>query len=96
MNRNIEDFKAANVAHNIPHQHVVQQWSSPHGSVYKVNVDGAVFAVVKEAGVVVIICCDDYGTVMAAMSKCVKRPLGELEIEAKAFEAGVQLRKRLG
>ncbi|KAL0012157.1 hypothetical protein SO802_007265 [Lithocarpus litseifolius] len=27
---------------------------------YKVNVDGAVFAVVKEAGVVVSICCDDW------------------------------------
>ena len=62
---------------------------------YKVNVDGAVFSAKKEAGIG-IVARDCPGLVMAAMSMKVSAPLGPLEVEAKAFEAGLQFAKDLG
>ena len=51
----------------------------PAGSLYKVNVDGAVFSGQKEAGVGVII-RDDKGLVVAALCKKICAPLGALEV----------------
>ena len=59
---------------------------------YKVNVDGAIFSAKKEAGIGIVV-RDSQGLVMAAMSLKVKAPLGPLEVEAKAFEAGLQFAK---
>lgn len=70
-------------------------WVPPTGSFYKVNVDGAVLSSHKEAGVWVII-RDDKGLVVAALSKKIPDPLGALEVEAKAFEASIQLAKDVG
>ena len=67
----------------------------PAGSLYKVNVDGAVFSAQKEAVVGVII-RDDKGLVVAALSRKICAPLGALEVEAKVFEAGHQLAKYVG
>ena len=62
---------------------------------YKVNVDGAVFRSQKTACVGVLI-RDFHGQVIAALSKKVCAPLGPLEVEAKAFEAGIQFAKDVG
>ena len=74
---------------------MIECWSPPEGSLYKVNVDGAVFSAQKESGIGVII-RDEVGLVVAAMSKKVKAPLSPLEIEAKAFEVGLQFAKDVG
>ena len=39
---------------------------------------------------------DFHGQVIAALSKKVCAPLGPLEVEAKAFEAGIQFAKDVG
>ncbi|XP_023889559.1 uncharacterized protein LOC112001619 [Quercus suber] len=70
-------------------------WVPPTGSFYKMNVDGAVFSSQKEASVWVII-RDDKGLVVAAPSKKILGPSGALEVEAKAFEASIQLAKDVG
>ena len=59
------------------------------------NVDGAVFKARKESGVGVII-RDANGLVVAALSKKFHAPLGPLEVEAKAFESGLQFAKDVG
>ena len=65
-------------------------WLPPRANWFKINVDGAVFESQKAASLVVII-RDDRGRVEVAMSKKVLAPLGALETEAKAFEAGLLL-----
>ena len=52
------------------------------------NIDGAVFSDRKQAGAGVLI-RDGAGEVVAALSKKWKWPLGAIEAEAKALEAGV-------
>ena len=59
------------------------------------NVDGAVFKGRKESGVGAII-QDANGLVVAALSKIIYAPLGPLEVEAKAFESGLQFAKEVG
>ncbi|XP_075674873.1 uncharacterized protein LOC142644076 [Castanea sativa] len=73
----------------------VGSWLPPWANWFKINVDGAVFASQKAAGLDVII-RDDKGRVEAAMSKKVLLPLGVLEAEAKAFEAGLLLARDVG
>lgn len=58
------------------------------------NVDGAVFAAKKEVGLSFII-RDARGFVNATLSKKFKAPLGAIEIETKAFEAGLQFAKEM-
>ena len=70
-------------------------WLPPRANWFKINVDGAVFASQKAAGLGVII-RDDRGRVEVAMSKKVLAPLGALETEAKAFEAGLLLARDIG
>ena len=55
---------------------------------YKINVDGAVFASQKEAGLGVLVRAAE-GRVVGACRKKIMAPLGALEIEAKAFEFGL-------
>ena len=73
----------------------VERWTPPPPDRYKVNVDGAVFKAQKAVGVGVLI-RDCNGQVIAALSKRINAPLGPLETEAKAFEAGVQFAKDIG
>ena len=67
----------------------------PRANWFKINVDGAVFASQKAAGLVVII-RDDRGQVKAVMSRKVLAPLGALEAEVKVFEAGLLLATDIG
>ena len=52
------------------------------------NFNGVVFRHRKKTGIGVVI-RDEYGVVIAALSKIVNAPLGATEIEEKAMEAGV-------
>ena len=52
------------------------------------KVDGVVFSTKKEVGIGIVV-RDSQGLVMAATSMKVRAPLGPLEVEAKAFEAGL-------
>ena len=70
-------------------------WLLPWTNWFKINVDGAMFASLKAVGLGVII-RDDRGRVEAAMSRKVMAPLGALEAEAKAFEAGLLLARDIG
>nr|XP_023881644.1 uncharacterized protein LOC111994020 [Quercus suber] len=70
-------------------------WKSPDMGRYKVNVNGAVFKHRKKAGIGVVI-RDEAGEVVVALSKIVNTPLGAVEIEAKAVEAGVSFARDVG
>ena len=62
---------------------------------FKVNMDGVVFSKQKATGVGVII-WDDRGRLKAVMTMKLHAPLGALEVEAKAFEVGMQFAKDVG
>ena len=70
-------------------------WNPPPSSMLKVNVDGATTKHQNTVGVGSVI-RDELGRVIAAMSKKIQAPLGPLEVEAKAFEAGLQLARDMG
>ena len=82
-------------AANVPPLVLVGNWIPPLCPLYKLNVNGARFSSQKEAGVGVII-WDNKGLVIAALSKNIDAPLGPFEIEAKAFEVGLQFAKDVG
>ena len=94
----LEEFYAATDRHDTPgttpEAHAAV-WTPPPTQRYKVNVDGAVFRSQRTAGVGVLI-RDCHGQVIAALSKKICAPLGPLEVEAKAFEAGIQFAKDVG
>ena len=61
----------------------------------KINVDGTLSKHSCSTGIGVVI-RDDAGSIVAALGKHFHVPLGPLEVEAKAFEAGLQLAWDLG
>ena len=68
---------------------------STTSSLFKINVDGALSKINSSVGIEVVI-RDDAGQVVAALCKRIHAPLGPLEVEAKAFEAGLQLVRDIG
>ena len=74
---------------------LIPHWTPPMGLRYKVNVDGAVFRSQKTAGVGVVV-RDSNGLVVAALSRKINSPLGALEVEAKAVEAGISFARDIG
>ena len=75
-------------------QHVQRRFLPPV-SVFKFNIDDAVFAKLNSVGVGVMV-RDWNGQFLVAMSRKIHAPLGPLEAEAKAFELGLQFAKQLG
>ena len=73
---------------------VQQCWLPPSNQMYKVKVEGAFFKARRESEVGVII-RDANGLVMAALSKKFYATFGPLEVEAKAFESGLQFAKEV-
>ena len=70
-------------------------WTSPPPSVLKINVDSALSKPSSSAAISVVI-RDDVGRIVTALCKHFHVPLGPLEVEAKAFEVGLQLAWDLG
>ena len=73
----------------------VRSWIPPPEYVFKINVDGAVFANQKEVGVGVII-RDEKGRLEAAMSKKIPVPLDAVEVEAVVYEQGLMFARDIG
>ncbi|XP_023929643.1 uncharacterized protein LOC112040955 [Quercus suber] len=91
------EFQEANVV-TLPwlSEPVLQQcWLPPSNQLYKVNVDGAIFKATNESGVGAII-RDANGLVVLALSQRIHAPLGPLEVEAKAFESGLEFAVEVG
>ena len=72
-----------------------RSWTPPPEHVFKINVDGAVFADQKEVGVGVII-RDEKGRLEAALSKKLLVPLGAVEAEVVAYEQGLLFARDIG
>nr|XP_023904447.1 uncharacterized protein LOC112016166 [Quercus suber] len=70
-------------------------WSPPPIARYKVNVDGVVFSAQKCTAVGVMI-RDSNGQVIATLSRKLNAPMGALEVEAKAFEVGLEFARDVG
>ncbi|KAL0016415.1 hypothetical protein SO802_003484 [Lithocarpus litseifolius] len=73
------------------HSQVVQAkvWKPPPSNMFKINIDGVVFADQKAAGVDVLI-RDELGNTIGALSKKLWATLKVVEIEAKAVEIALQ------
>ncbi|KAK7857021.1 putative ribonuclease h protein, partial [Quercus suber] len=93
----VGEFHAANESkhENRAGEAPVVVWKPPSSGHYKVNTDGAVFSKRKQAGAGVII-RDGMGEVIAALSKKWNYPLGAVEAEAKALEAGINFARDVG
>ena len=70
-------------------------WVPPTFPWYKVNVDAAVFSHLGVTGISVII-RDHFGSVIAALSKCLPLPLAPLEAEAKALDEAMVFAWEIG
>ena len=76
-------------------QPLLSAWLPPSVGLFKINVDGALFSSKKQAEIGVVI-RDVEGRFRAALCRKIKAPLGSLEVEAKAYEAGLLLARHLG
>ena len=75
---------------NAQQQPLFSAWLPPSVGLCKINVDGALFTSWKQAGIGVVI-RDGEGRLLAALCRKIKSPLTALEVEAKAYEAGMLL-----
>ena len=93
----MEEYNEANKGKDCTKMSVEAQdnWSPPLANVFNVNVDAAVFARQKAVGVGVIV-RDEKGRLEAALCKKIQAPLGAMEAEAMAHEAGLVFAKDIG
>ncbi|KAL0005544.1 hypothetical protein SO802_013105 [Lithocarpus litseifolius] len=93
----LAEYTAATKSTSFPRQMLELRslWTPPPASLFKVNVDGAVFSSQGSVGIGVLI-RDEEGRVEAALSKKIMAPVGAVEAEAKAFEAGILFAKDIG
>ncbi|XP_023911364.1 uncharacterized protein LOC112022977 [Quercus suber] len=89
------DYAAATDSNAVRPEIVQVTWTPPPPSVLKINVDGALSKPSCSTGIRVVI-WDDARIIVAALSKHFHVSLGPLEVEAKSFEAGLQLAWDLG
>ena len=78
----------------IGEQIVISKWTPSYFPFYKVNVDGAIFKDQNEVRVWVVI-QDHVGNFIAGLSKKFQCPLKVIEVEAQAFESGLEFAKNM-
>nr|POE46309.1 hypothetical protein CFP56_66668 [Quercus suber] len=79
-----------------PHNVQPAFWKPPPWNKFKININGAVFASQKVAGVCVCVLARDVdGNTIGALSKKIWAPLKVVEVETKAVETGLQFAKDL-
>ncbi|XP_050248969.1 uncharacterized protein LOC126696242 [Quercus robur] len=76
-------------------QPLFSAWLPPSVGLCKINADGVLFTSRKQAGIGVVI-RDGEGRLLAALCRKIKAPFMALEVEAKAYEAGMLLARHLG
>lgn len=93
----MEEYNAATAVqiYGVPMMQRAMTWSPPLRFSFKINVDGAVEKATGKAGVGVIV-RDELGRVEAAMCRNLGAPLGEVETEVKAIEAGILFAQDIG
>ena len=84
----LEEFRLAHLTRPHLKEHADARWVPPLHSWYKVHSDAAVFLILRNVGICVII-RDHEGSIIAALSKHQPLPLGPLEAEAKAMDEAV-------
>ena len=89
------DAAASNRILHLAETQLHSTWMLPSLGSFKINVDGALYPTKKLAGIGVVI-RDLQGRLMAALCRKIKALLGVLEVEAKAYEAGMLLARHLG
>jgi len=83
------EFLVTNEGDELPSTTVQKMnWSPPPPGLCKVNVDAATFKDIRSTGIEIVI-RDSLGQVAAVFCKKLETPLGPLEAESKAFEAGI-------
>ena len=91
----LEEYWSANRTSLNSSTHLEVTWPPPNYPSYKVNVDATRFTAQKAVGAGVIIQYLE-GKFIAGLSKKFHAPLGIIEAEAKAFEAGIIFAKEVG
>lgn len=93
----LEEYKAATVAQiNLePLIQIATTWTPPQHPLFKINVNGAVAKTTRKVGVGVIV-KDKLGRIEAAMCRNLEAPLGAIETESKAIEAGLLFAQDVG
>ena len=89
------DVAASNRILHLAETQLHLTWMPPSSGSFKINVDGALYPTKKLASIGVVI-RDLHGRLMVALCRKIKAPLGVLEVETKAYEAGVLLARHLG
>ena len=84
----LEEFRLAHLTRPHLKEHADARWVPPLHPWYKVHSDAAVFLILKNVRIGVII-RDHEGSIIAALSKHQPLPLGPLEAEAKAMDEAV-------
>ena len=83
------EFLVTNEGDELPNTTVQKMnWSPPPPGSCKVNVDAATFKDIRSTGIEIVI-RDSLGHVAAVFLQKLETPLGPLEAESKAFEAGI-------
>ena len=90
----LAEYQACVKDHEKPRSVQPALWKPPPLNKFKINIDGAVFASQKAAGVGVLV-RDADGRTIGALSKKIWAPLKAVEVEAKAVETRLQFAKDL-
>ena len=91
----VSEFSQHNTARGALGGSPITSWQPPSPGQYKVNVDGALFAVENTAGLGVVI-KDEHGQVIVSLFERIPLPSTVIEVEALAARRGMELAVETG